>query len=85
MWRECCGLGNNSYLCLLNSSCQGSFGICLACENAIFGKRLHRAALKAGTGIGIQFKKAEITADYDIDWRVSHISQTGKIALKYHF
>ena len=52
---------------------------------AIFGKRLHRAALKAGTGIGIQFKKAEITADYDIDWRVSHISQTGKIALKYHF
>ena len=52
---------------------------------ALAGRRLHRAALKAGVGIGMQFKQAELSVNYDIDWRVSHISQTGKVALRYHF
>lgn len=52
---------------------------------ALYGKRLHRASLKAGVGIGLQFKQAELSANYDVDWRVSHISQTGKVALKYRF
>ena len=49
------------------------------------GKRLHRASLKAGAGVGIQFKKLELSANYDVDWRVSHFSQTGKLSFKYRF
>lgn len=52
---------------------------------ALNGRRLHRLALKAGVGFGLQFKQVELSTDYDIDWRVSHISQTGKVSLKYHF
>lgn len=52
---------------------------------ALDGKRLHRASLNVGAGIGLQFKQAELLANYDVNWRISHISQTGKVALKYRF
>ena len=52
---------------------------------ALKGSRLHRAALKTGVGIDFQLQKAIISAGYNVDWRVSHFSQTGKIVLKYNF
>ncbi len=52
---------------------------------SVDGKRLHRAALEAGVGLTGTFGNMEVSAGYDIEWRVSNFAQTGMLKLKYNF
>ncbi len=52
---------------------------------SVDGERLHRAALDAGVGLTGAIGNMEVSAGYDVEWRVSHFSQTGMLKLKYNF
>lgn len=52
---------------------------------SVDGRRLHRAALESGVGLTAKYGKMEVSADYDIEWRVSNFAQTGMLKLKYNF
>lgn len=52
---------------------------------SVDGRRLHRAALESGVGLTAKYGKMELSADYDIEWRVSNFAQTGMLKLKYNF
>ncbi len=52
---------------------------------SVDGERLHRAALEAGVGLTGTIGNVEVSAGYDVEWRVSNFSQTGMLKLKYNF
>lgn len=52
---------------------------------SVDGSRLKRAALESGVGLTATIGKMEVSADYDIEWRVSNFAQTGMLKLKYNF
>ncbi len=52
---------------------------------SVEGERLHRAALATGVGLTAKYGQMEVTAGYDIEWRVSNFAQTGMLKLKYNF
>ena len=47
--------------------------------------RLHRASLQTGIGLATQIGQLRLSVDYDLDWRVSHLTQTGLIKIQYTF
>ena len=47
--------------------------------------RLHRAALQTGVGLTTHIGRFSLSADYDIEWRVSHFTQTGLLQMQYAF
>ncbi len=52
---------------------------------SVEGERLHRAALETGVGLTAKYGKMEVSAGYDVEWRVSNFAQTGMLKLKYNF